>query len=97
MGTDKDFEDLDRQAAENFVAAADKAGVERIIYLGGLGEEDQKLSKHLRSRQQTGEILRTSQAKVIEFRAGIVIGSGSLSFERSRSRWRIFSPISSRP
>ena len=85
MGTDKDFEDLDRQAAENFVAAADKAGVKRIIYLGGLGDEDQKLSKHLRSRQETGDVLRTSRAKVIEFRAGIVIGSGSLSFELIRA------------
>lgn len=85
MGTDKDFEDLDRQAAENFVSASDKAGVERIIYLGGLGEQDQNLSKHLRSRQETGDVLRTSQAKVIEFRAGIVIGSGSLSFELIRA------------
>lgn len=85
MGTDKDFEDLDRKAAENFVDAADKAGVERIIYLGGLGDQKKDLSKHLRSRQETGEILRQSNAKVIEFRAGIVIGSGSLSFELVRA------------
>jgi uncharacterized protein YbjT (DUF2867 family) len=85
MGTDKDFEDLDRKAAENFVEAADKAGVERIIYLGGLGEDEKTLSKHLRSRQETGDILRKSNAKVIEFRAAIVIGSGSLSFELIRA------------
>lgn len=85
MGTNQDFEDLDRQAAENFVRAADEAGVERIVYLGGLGDGSEKLSKHLRSRQETGKILRQSRATVIEFRAGIVIGSGSLSFELVRA------------
>jgi hypothetical protein len=53
--------------------------------LGGLGQEDTQLSKHLRSRQETGELLRTSTADVIEFRASIVIGSGSLSFELVRA------------
>ncbi len=85
MGTDKDFEDLDRKAAENFVSAADQAGVKRIVYLGGLGDDDQTLSKHLRSRQETGDLLRKSKATVIEFRAAIVIGSGSLSFELIRA------------
>ena len=85
MSTDKDFEDLDRQAAENFVTAANQAKVKRIIYLGGLGEADKQLSKHLRSRQETGDLLRKSRAQVIEFRAGIVIGSGSLSFELIRA------------
>ena len=85
MGAQSDFEDDDRQAALNFVAAANKANVRRIIYLGGLGCPDQSLSKHLRSRQETGEILRTANAQVIELRASIVIGSGSLSFEMIRS------------
>ena len=85
MGADKDFEREDREAATNFAQAATHAGVQRIIYLGGLGNRDQKLSKHLRSRQETGDILRSSNAQVIEFRASIVIGSGSLSFELIRA------------
>jgi uncharacterized protein YbjT (DUF2867 family) len=85
MGTKRDFEQEDREAAENFVVAANEAGVRRIVYLGGLGNPDHRLSKHLRSRQETGDILRTAGAQVIEFRASIVIGSGSLSFELIRS------------
>lgn len=85
LGATADFEQEDREAAKNFAAAADEAGVRRIIYLGGLGHQDEGLSKHLRSRQETGDILRTSQAQVIEFRASIVIGSGSLSFELIRA------------
>ena len=85
MGTGKDFEDEDRIAARNFAEAARQNGVRRIIYLGGLGEEQQALSKHLRSRQEVGQILRESGAQVIEFRASIVIGSGSLSFELIRA------------
>jgi uncharacterized protein YbjT (DUF2867 family) len=85
MGAGADFEDEDRLAAKNFAAAAQRAGVRRIIYLGGLGDEHQPLSKHLRSRQEVGCLLRESGAQVIEFRASIVIGSGSLSFELIRS------------
>jgi uncharacterized protein YbjT (DUF2867 family) len=85
MGTQRDFEQEDREAASNFSKAAEKAGVRRIIYLGGLGNRDENLSKHLRSRQETGDILRSSNAQVIEFRASIVIGSGSLSFELIRA------------
>jgi uncharacterized protein YbjT (DUF2867 family)/tryptophan-rich sensory protein len=85
MGTGKDFEDEDRIAARNFAEAAKQNGVRRIIYLGGLGEEQQALSKHLRSRHEVGQILRESGAQVIEFRASIVIGSGSLSFELIRA------------
>lgn len=85
MGTGNDFEDEDRLAARNFAQAARDCGVGRIIYLGGLGDEKQQLSKHLRSRQEVGLILRESGAQVIEFRASIVIGSGSLSFELIRA------------
>ncbi len=85
MGTGNDFEDEDRIAARNFSEAAKRNGVRRIIYLGGLGDEHQQLSKHLRSRQEVGSILRESGAQVIEFRASIVIGSGSLSFELIRA------------
>jgi uncharacterized protein YbjT (DUF2867 family) len=85
MCAGKDFEDEDRQAARNFSQAARSAGVRRIIYLGGLGDSDQALSKHLRSRHEVGDVLRESGVQVIEFRASIVIGSGSLSFELIRS------------
>lgn len=85
MGTARDFERDDRQAAANFAAAAKQAGVRRIIYLGGLGNPERGLSDHLRSRQETGEVLRASGVLVIEFRASIIIGSGSLSFELIRA------------
>jgi uncharacterized protein YbjT (DUF2867 family) len=79
------FEDADRQAASNFARAAAAAGVRRIVYLGGLGSNNAALSPHLRSRQEVGRILRESGVPVLEFRASIVIGSGSLSFEMIRS------------
>lgn len=85
MGADRDFEEQDRIAAANFAQAAVVAGVRRIIYLGGLGNPDHTLSKHLRSRQETGDVLRAFHPQVIEFRASIVIGSGSLSFEMIRA------------
>lgn len=85
MGSNGDFELEDRQAAQNFAAAARAAGVLKIIYLGGLGESEEDLSAHLRSRQEVGRILRESGVPVIEFRASIVIGSGSLSFEMIRA------------
>lgn len=85
MGTGTDFEEDDRRGARNFADAARTAGVKRIVYLGGLGQSDQSLSKHLRSRQEVGQLLAESGAQVIEFRASIIIGSGSLSFELVRS------------
>ena len=85
MGAAGNFEEQDRQAAQNFAAAARAAGVRRIIYLGGLGEDVDALSPHLRSRHEVGDRLRASGVPVIEFRASIVIGSGSLSFELVRA------------
>ena len=85
MGSTGDFEKQDRRAAENFGAAAKSAGVQRIIYLGGLGDDRGGLSPHLRSRHEVGEVLRASGAPVTEFRASIIIGSGSLSFEMIRA------------
>lgn len=85
LGTRKDFEQEDRLAAANFGAAARQAGVQRIIYLGGLGDPQHTLSAHLRSRQETGEVLRASGVPVVELRASIIIGSGSLSFELIRA------------
>ena len=81
----EDFAARDREAARNFGTAAREAGVKRIVYLGGLGENAGGLSEHLRSRQETGEILRASGVPVVEFRASIVLGSGSLSFEMIRA------------
>lgn len=85
MGAKEGFEEKDKQAASNFAEAAEKAGVKRIIYLGGLGDSEKPLSTHLKSRQQTGEILRKGNVQVIEFRASVVIGTGSLSFEMIRA------------
>ncbi|MBA2602991.1 MAG: SDR family oxidoreductase [Acidobacteria bacterium] len=85
MGSSGSFEEADRQAALNFGQAAHAAGVGRIVYLGGLGRDDEALSAHLRSRQEVGGLLRRSGVPVLEFRASIVIGSGSLSFEMIRS------------
>ena len=86
MSGSADFEQEDRQAAENFADAAKRAGVQRIIYLGGLGDDaDPKLSPHLRSRHEVGKILRESGVETIEFRAGMVIGAGSLSYQLMKS------------
>lgn len=85
MASSGSFEQQDRIAASNFAAAARDAGVQRIIYLGGLGEDTPDLSPHLRSRHEVGQLLRQSGCVVIEFRASIVIGSGSLSFELVRA------------
>lgn len=79
------FEAQDRLAAKNFGLAAFAAGVRRIVYLGGLGDETEDLSPHLRSRHEVGRTLRDSGVPVIEFRASIVLGSGSLSFEMLRA------------
>ncbi len=85
MGSADNFEEQDRAAARQFGAAARAAGVRRIVYLGGLGETDRAASPHLRSRQEVGALLRASGVEVIEFRASIVLGSGSLSFEMIRA------------
>ncbi len=85
MGSSGDFEQKDRRAASNFAEVAKAAGVKRIIYLGGLGDTSQPLSTHLRSRHEVGAVLRTSGVQVFEFRASVVIGSGSLSFELVRA------------
>ena len=85
LGSQGDFEAQDREAAAHFADAARTAGVRRIIYLGGLGNPAEALSQHLRSRQETGAVLRAHHPQVLEFRASIVIGSGSLSFEMLRA------------
>ncbi len=83
MASPHDFEREERAGAENFARAARDAGIRRIVFLGGLGADD--LSPHLASRQNVGRILRDSGVPTIEFRASIILGSGSLSFELVRS------------
>jgi uncharacterized protein YbjT (DUF2867 family) len=84
MGVGGGFEEADRRAATSFGQAARVAGVRRIIYLGGLGSGS-ALSPHLASRQEVGRLLAASGVPTIEFRASIVLGSGSLSFEMIRA------------
>ena len=84
MASGPGFDQRDLTAARQFGSAAAAAGVERIIYLGGLGDPDADLSQHLRSRQETGDALREAGVPVTEFRAGVIVGSGSLSFELIR-------------
>ena len=78
----KDFVDVDKKAAQNMIDIADQVGLERIVYLGGLGFKESKLSSHLRSRNQVAEILTSGKTvKTTVFRAAMIIGSGSASFE----------------
>ena len=85
MGSAGNFEEADREGARNFAQAAERAGVKRVIYLGGLGDASEELSPHLRSRHEVGEILRSTKVAVLELRASIVLGAGSLSFEMIRA------------
>jgi uncharacterized protein YbjT (DUF2867 family) len=85
MGSNGDFSAQDRLAAANFAAAARTAGVRRIIYLGGLADSRSRLSAHMRSRHETGDALRDGGVPVVELRASIILGSGSLSFELIRA------------
>ncbi len=79
-----DFERLDAEAARAFGAAAAEAGVGRIVYLGGLGRDDDTLSPHLRSRREVENLLGESGVPVTTLRAGIVIGHQGLSWEMTR-------------
>src|SRR3954467_13996692 len=80
MAAGRDFAETDRRAAETFGRAAARAGVRRIVYLGGLTDATDSQSRHLESRAATGAALRASGVPLVEFRAGIVVGAGSLSF-----------------
>lgn len=84
MAASGDFRRRDIGAAQLFSAAAVRAGVKDIVYLGGLGDPSSDLSEHLRSRQETGAGLRSSGVPVTELRAAIVVGAGSISFEMIR-------------
>ncbi|WBL19803.1 SDR family oxidoreductase [Citricoccus sp. NR2] len=84
MGGGSDFEEQEAQTAERLAAAAHEAGVQRIVYLGGLHPEGAELSPHMRSRAAVARILLDSPVDTIAFQAGIIIGSGSASFEMIR-------------
>jgi uncharacterized protein YbjT (DUF2867 family)/uncharacterized protein YndB with AHSA1/START domain len=87
LGAGADFHRRDIEAARHFGGACSAAGVRRIIYLGGLAAASPgatELSEHLRSRQETGDALREAGVPVTEFRAGVIVGSGSVSFEMIR-------------
>ncbi len=83
LGSD-DFEEKDAAAATNFSHAASQAGVERIVYLGGLGSDDEDLSPHLRSRRKVEELLRAGEVPVTVLRAAVVVGHGGISWEITR-------------
>jgi uncharacterized protein YbjT (DUF2867 family) len=85
MGAAGDFEAREQSCAEHFAKAAREAGLHKIIYLGGLCDDHAELSPHMRSRHETGRILRDSGVPVLELRASIVLGAGSLSFEMIRA------------
>ncbi|MYJ34495.1 MAG: NAD(P)H-binding protein, partial [Acidimicrobiaceae bacterium] len=85
MGHTQDFERVDRTGAQNTRAAAEEAGVRRLVYLGGLGVDDPRaLSHHLASRHEVGRILGSGTVPLTELRAAVIIGSGSASFEMLR-------------
>jgi uncharacterized protein YbjT (DUF2867 family) len=84
MAGHADFKQRDLAAARNFGNAAKAAGVAQIIYLGGLGDPQANLSEHLKSRQETGLALAEAGVPITEFRAAIIVGSGSISFEMIR-------------
>lgn len=83
-GGKKGFADRDRRAAQNFVEAADRAGVARIIYMSGLGEKEEKLSQHLSSRREVAEILGSGTVSLTVLRAATIIGAGGAPFEMIR-------------
>lgn len=90
MSSGRGYADLELQGARNFARAAEQAGVRHIIYLGGLADPEQHIAPHMRSRIETGAALREGRVPVTEFRAGIIVGSGSISFEMIRFMMELF-------
>lgn len=84
MSHGRGYTSLELDAARNFTHAAEIAGVKHIIYLGGLADPEQHIAPHMRSRIETGKVLREGKVPVTEFRAGVIAGSGSISFEMIR-------------
>jgi len=84
MSSGRHYEVREAESARNFAAMADTAGLEHIIYLGGLAHREEKIGAHMRSRLDTGDVLRAGRVPVTEFRSSLIIGSGSISFEMIR-------------
>jgi uncharacterized protein YbjT (DUF2867 family) len=84
------YTSLELDSARAFSSAAEDAGVEHIIYLGGLADPEQHIAPHMRSRIETGRVLREGDVPVTEFRAGVITGSGSISFEMIRFMTELF-------
>ncbi len=92
-----EFAEMDRLAAQNFIDVAEECKVQRIIYIGGLGDKNEKLSEHLKSRMEVGSILSSGTIPVIRLRAALILGTGSASYELvkslvSHNRWIPFLP-----
>lgn len=90
------YTSLELDAAHAFAFAAEQAGIEHIIYLGGLADPEGHIAPHMRSRIETGKVLRKGKVPVTEFRAGVIAGSGSISFEMIRFMTELF-PIAPGP
>ena len=84
MSSGRGYTARELDGAYNFATAAEEAGVQHIIYLGGLADPNQNIAPHMRSRIETGEVLRNGKMPVTEFRAGVIVGPGSISFEMIR-------------
>src|SRR5919201_4478140 len=84
------YTSLELESARNFAEAAELANVQRIIYLGGLADPEQHIAPHMLSRIETGRVLREGKVPVTEFRAGVIAGSGSISFEMIRFMTELF-------
>lgn len=84
------YTSIEVEGARNFASAAEAAGVEHIIYLGGLADPEQHIAPHMRSRIETGVMLRKGSVPVTEFRAGVITGAGSISFEMIRFMTELF-------
>ncbi len=95
-GSPRSYAERGRAAAQNFSSAAARAGLRQIVYLGGLGCDDDDLSEHLDSRHEVGRILALGTTPVVELRAAVIIGSGSMSFEMVRHLTEVL-PIMMRP
>ena len=91
MSSGRGYTRLETEGARNFASAAERAGVRQIIYLGGLADPDARhLASHMRSRIETGDALRNGKVPVTEFRAGVIVGAGSISFEMIRFMTELF-------
>jgi len=90
MSHGRGYTAIELDGARNFAEAAQAAGIQHIIYLGGLADPEQHIAPHMRSRIETGKVLRQGKVPVTEFRAGVIAGSGSISFEMIRFMTELF-------